>query len=170
MLTASPHVLNTIVLSLVALLVCALGKEMFSWVYKECIKREREMTLEELEKLKVLENVKREMERRRQRKIVELKSKIAALEGERLQLKKKVQKEKEEEELEKLKILVQKNYEEEQRVLAERALHDKEADLEVMEKLYIDARRQVVMLDVKDALLKRKVLLNFLCQGRRNTK
>jgi E3 ubiquitin-protein ligase DOA10 len=159
MLTESPHVLNTVVLLLVLILIFTWSKEFLSWVYKECISREKVVTEEELEKIRVLENVKREMERRRQRKIVELKARISSLESERLQLQKKVQKEKEEEELEKLKILVQKNYEEEQKVLAERALHDKEADLEVMEKLYLDARRQVVMLDVKDALLKNKVRL-----------
>lgn len=157
MLTQSPHVLNVIILPLVLVLVFILSKEMFAWGFKECFKNERTMTLEEQEKIQVLEKVKWEMERRRQRKIVELKSKITNLEQERSALLKRVKKEKEEEELEKLKILVQKNYEEEQKVLAERALHDKEADLEAMEKLYIDARRQVVLLDVKDALLKHKV-------------
>lgn len=157
MLNDSPHVLNIIILGLVILITFLVSNDMFGWIWKECFRVEKSLSSQELEKIQVLENVSREMERRRQRKIGELKTKIFNLESERNSLLEKVKQAKEEDNLQKLKILVQKNYEEEQRVLAERSLHDKEADLEMMEKLYMDARRQVVLMDVKEARLKGKV-------------
>ena len=84
------------------------------------------------------------------------------MEKDRKSLDAKIKQEKELDNLEKLKFLVQKNYEEEQRIIAERALHDKEMDLEALEKLYLDAKRQMILLDVKDAKLLQKVVVFFL--------
>ena len=157
MLTESPSDLNIVILGLVLFVTFLFATENFGWISKIDKMEEKSLSNDQVEKIQVLEKVSREMERRRQRKIKELYSKIANLESQRNSLLERLLQEKEEDNLEKLKILVQKNYEEEQRVLTERALHDKEADLETMEKLYLDARRQVVLLDVKDAQLKNKV-------------
>ena len=115
-----------------------------------------EVRQQEAERLRVLTQVKTDIERRRKRKTEELKRRVQELMEERETLLEQQISEQEEQQVQLLGLLVKKNFEEEQRIKAEQALHEKSHDLELMEKMIHDTRRKMVELDVKEAQIKRR--------------
>ena len=111
---------------------------------------------QEAERRRVVEQVQSEMDRRRRKKTEELKRTIQTLLDERQALEERQKLEGEEQTIRLIQALVKQNYEEEQRLKAEQALHEKTIDLETTEKMLLDSRRKMIELDVKESLIKKR--------------